>query len=108
MKNIILGFILIINISWSNEALLKNDPNRPTDKIAKDLEISQSQFIECFNQVNPAPHGQHPDSNQVHQNKNKLLKCLQKANPDITNELLDRVMDRYRPGGHAAQEAISR
>jgi hypothetical protein len=32
-----------------------------------------------------------------------LLSCLQKVNPTITNDSLDTVMDRYRPGGREAQ-----
>jgi hypothetical protein len=81
-----------------------NDPHRPVDKISHDLSITPEQFVACFNNVKPAPQGQHPTAEETHANKAMLLPCLQKANPRIANRKLDEVMDRYRPGGHAAQE----
>lgn len=79
-------------------------PKRPVDRIARDLNVKPEQFVACFNNVRPAPQGTHPTEEQVHANKKVLLTCLQRANPEITNEKLDAVMDRYRPGGHEAQE----
>lgn len=91
----------------ANEPILKNDPKRPVDKISKDLGVSAEQFVQCFNNVNPTPGGARPESaERVHANKSVLLPCLQQANPNITNESLDEVMDRYRPGGRAAQEPM--
>ena len=84
--------------------MLPNDPKRPVDKISRDLDITPEQFVECFKDVNPAPQGERPTGERVHANKAVLLRCLQKANPDITNEKLDTVMDRYRPGGREAQQ----
>jgi hypothetical protein len=86
------------------QASLANDPKRPVDKISRDLNIKPEQFVACFSNVKPAPQGQHPTSEETHANKAVLLPCLQKANPQITNAMLDEVMDRYRPGGHEAQE----
>ncbi|KJY83444.1 hypothetical protein TW81_09975 [Vibrio galatheae] len=89
----------------ANPTVLKNDPNRPVDKVSKDLGVSEEQFVACFNNVNPTPGGDRPESSErVHANKAVLLPCLQKANPHITNDMLDTVMDRYRPGGRDAQK----
>ena len=82
---------------------LPNDPKRPTLKISHDLQVTQSQFVTCFENVQPAEQGRRPSQDKVHASKTILLGCLQKANPAITNEKLDEVMDRYRPGGHQAQ-----
>ena len=54
----------------------------------------------------PALHqrlGGRPGREKVHSNKSVLLNCLQSANFSLTNDQLDAVMDRYRPGGRAAQ-----
>ncbi|MBD8890224.1 hypothetical protein IG616_01575 [Labrenzia suaedae] len=79
-------------------ALADRDPNRPTDKIAADLGIEEQVFLTCFDPVRPEP-GKYPSRAQQQANKALLLPCLQKANPRITNELLDQTMDRYRPEG---------
>lgn len=83
--------------------VMRDDPHRPVDQISRDLGVTPDQFRACFNDVNPAPQGSLPGSNQKHANKQVLLSCLQRANPNITNNSLDAVMDRYRPGGRAAQ-----
>lgn len=83
--------------------VLRDDPNRPVNAISNDLAVTPDQFRACFSNVNPAPRGVMPEGNQKHANKAVLLSCLQKANPSITNNSLDQVMDRYRPGGRAAQ-----
>jgi hypothetical protein len=84
--------------------MLKNDPRRPVKEISHDLGVTPEQFVECFNHVNPTPDGARPESGKrVHANKRVLLACLQKVNPAIDNDTLDKVMDRYRPGGRAAQ-----
>lgn len=75
-----------------------NDPNRPTGKIAADLGIREVVFVACFKPVNPEP-GKFPTGAQQRANKAILLPCLQQANPAITNDLLDAVMERYRPEG---------
>ena len=93
----ILIFALVIIAVKSTPAPLKNDPKRPVDKIAADLGITSTQFIECFNDVTPAVRGSTPSSDQVHSNKQHLLTCLQKSNSGITNDILDAVMDKYRP-----------
>jgi hypothetical protein len=82
---------------------MRDDPRRPIDQISRDLGVTPDQFKACFKDVNPAPQGSMPDSNQKHANKQVLLSCLQRANPSITNNSLDAVMDQYRPGGRAAQ-----
>jgi hypothetical protein len=85
------------------ELILKNDPKRHVAPIARDLGITPEQFVACFNNVHPASHGERPTIDRAHTNKSVLLPCFQKANPNITNDKLDAVMDRYRPGGHEAQ-----
>ena len=87
----------------SATGVLRDDPNRPVNLISHDLGVSPEQFRTCFSNVNPAPRGSLPGSDEKHANKIVLLSCLQKANPTITNDSLDQVMDRYRPGGKAAQ-----
>lgn len=91
----------------ANPAFLPEDPKRPVDKISRDLNIAPEQFTACFRHVSPAPQGTRPTAERVHSNKAVLLSCLQKANPGITNDTLDTVMDRYRPGGHEAQVPVN-
>ncbi|MEL7525544.1 MAG: hypothetical protein AAFN16_07235 [Pseudomonadota bacterium] len=79
-------------------AAADQDPNRPTDRIAADLDIEEAVFIECFRPVTPEP-DKYPSGQRQRANKAILLPCLQKANPAISNERLDRVMDTYRPEG---------
>ncbi|MEE2944040.1 MAG: hypothetical protein VX444_02595 [Pseudomonadota bacterium] len=71
---------------------------RPTDKIAADLHIPETVFVECFSDVMP-DRNHNPSGAKQRANKAILLPCLQTENPEITNRLLDEVMDRYRPEG---------
>lgn len=81
---------------------LTNDPRRPVEAIAADLEIAPEQFVSCFADVNPAPQGTRASGARERANKAILLPCLQAANPAITNDRLDQVMDKYRPEGRVA------
>jgi len=83
--------------------VMRDDLHRPVEQISRGLGVTPDQFRACFNDVNPAPQGSLPGSNQKHANKQVLLSCLQRSNPSITNNSLDAVMDQYRPGGRAAQ-----
>ena len=85
-------------------AMLSDDPRRPVDQISRDLGISASIFKACFSKVQPSPLDRHPTRERVQANKAILLGCLQQSNPKISNQSLDAVMDRYRPGGREAQE----
>ncbi len=108
-KNIFCFFLfaLLISSAYADQSVLKNDPKRPVEKISQDLGVSTDQFVACFNNVNPTPGGNRPESiDRVRSNKAVLLPCLQEANPNITNDMLDTVMDRYRPGGKKAQEPM--
>ncbi|MCZ6709817.1 MAG: hypothetical protein O7B25_05595 [Gammaproteobacteria bacterium] len=78
--------------------MLRNDPNRPVGAISADLGVTAGEFIVCFHDVNPERRGAAPSAARQRANKAILLPCLQKANPSITNDMLDRVMDRHRPG----------
>jgi hypothetical protein len=111
------GFVATVTLAVDPEAtpepvgmggprgnMMRNDPRRPVEQISRDLGVSPEQFVACFNNVNPAAQGTRPTSAQVLANKAVLLSCLQKANPSITNEKLDAVMDKYRPGGREAQQ----
>jgi len=101
-------FALFVSSAHAGQPVLKNDPKRPVEEISRNLGVSSDQFVSCFNNVNPTPGGNRPESSErVHRNKAVLLPCLQKANPNITNDLLDEVMDRYRPGGKKAQEPMN-
>lgn len=91
-----LASIALVLLATSAHA--DNDPNRPTAKIAADLGVTQAQFIACFEPVRPEP-GKNPSGARQRANKALLLPCLQRANPSITNDRLDRVMDSYRPEG---------
>ncbi len=100
-----LGVLLacLVNTAAAASDVLRDDPKRPVADISKALHIQPDQFRACFANVSPAPAGQHPEAERTHANKAVLLGCLQKANPNITNDSLDAVMDRYRPGGREAQ-----
>jgi len=107
MKNRLTVLLICCSVTipaLANPPILKNDPKRPVKDISRDLGVSPEQFVECFSHVNPTPGGERPESTaRVHANKKVLLSCLQTANPSITNDSLDTVMDRYRPGGRAGQ-----
>lgn len=95
---LLLSAVLIAGLVPTGQAqpLLRADPKRPTDRISADLGVSEPTFIACFFDVTPAQ-GFEPDAAYQWANKAILLPCLQKANPAITNDSLDAVMDRYRP-----------
>jgi len=99
--------LLVIALSTSGvlaagPGQLDNDPKRPVASVAAALEITPDQFVACFNDVNPAPKGTKASGAREHANKAILLPCLQLANPNITNDWLDRVMDDHRPEGRVA------
>jgi len=100
-----LAFVKNASALAEQQELLLEDPKRPTKEIGSGLGISQKEFVECFKNVRPAQ-GSNPNNAKVHANKKVLLSCLQKSNSAITNEMLDEVMDKYRPGGHQAQVPI--
>jgi hypothetical protein len=98
LEGFVKKILTVIALCAVSPALADNDPNRPTDKIAADLGIEEVVFIECFGPVNPEP-GKFPTGAQQRANKAILLPCLQRANPAISNDKLDAVMDKYRPEG---------
>lgn len=69
---------------------------RPVAAIAGELGVQPADFVACFYNVNPAAPGTSPTKNLERANKAILLPCLQAVNGSITNDLLDRVMDKYR------------
>jgi len=79
------------------EAVL-NDPNRPVEAIAGELGVTPLQFATCFAGVTPARTAAELNGERERDNKAILLPCLQAINPDITNDRLDAVMDKYRAG----------
>lgn len=101
MKRLLLPLLLVVLplgviAQEAREAQRRSD--RPADLIAADLGIGEQVFITCFAGVHPdAAHA--PSAARQHANKAVLLPCLQAVNGDITNEVLDQVMDRYRPEG---------
>lgn len=102
-SSLLVAILVLSDAAIAAQAFLTEDPKRPADKISHDLNITQEQFTACFRNVSPAPQGTRPTAERVHSNKAILLSCLQKANAGITNDRLDEVMDRYRPGGREAQ-----
>ena len=75
-----------------------NDPNRPVKAVAAELGVTPLQFATCFAGVTPARDASELNGAKERSNKAILLPCLQQANPSITNDMLDRVMDKYRKG----------
>lgn len=104
MKSLLTRFCLVFFnlaiglLSVQEAAHADRDMNRPTQQIAVDLGVSEEVFRTCFDPVHP-DRNKAPSATRQHMNKAKLLPCLQKANPRLTNERLDHVMDRYRPEG---------
>ncbi|MCL9780015.1 hypothetical protein M9194_01045 [Vibrio sp. S4M6] len=99
---------LLSTYALADAPILKNDPKRPVKQISHDLGVTEQQFVDCFRHVNPTPGGHRPESSaRVLENKKVLLSCLKQANPSITNDSLDKVMDKYRPGGRKAQQPLS-
>lgn len=96
MKRVILVATIVCVTNAYAQAFMKNDPKRPVAAIAKELGVTPDQFVKCFDNVKPAPQGLMPSGERQQSNKKILLPCLQKFNPDITNDSLDRVMDKYR------------
>lgn len=94
--------VALASVAAEAQPMLRNDPNRPVEAISHDLGVTPAQFVACFNDVNPAPKGTKASGAREHANKAVLLPCLQRANPAITNDSLDVVMDRYRPEGRVA------
>ena len=68
---------------------------RPVDAIAAELGVTGETFVACFYNVQPDGDFS-PSGAQQRANKAILLPCLQKANPSITNDRLDTVMNKYR------------
>ena len=101
---ILSAVLLTPTVASTAPAMLNDDPSRPVGQISRDLGIPASVFRACFSHVHPAALSDHPTRERVHANKAVLLACLQQSNPRITNQSLDTVMDRYRPGGKEAQE----
>ncbi|MDO6728165.1 MAG: hypothetical protein ACRBBO_02920 [Cognatishimia sp.] len=92
---ILFGGLSLATVATS-ETLQRGE--RPTDKIAADLNIPEQVFVTCFSDVQPA-RNHAPSGERQRMNKAVLLPCLQAENPTITNDMLDSVMDRYRPEG---------
>ena len=68
---------------------------RPVEAIADELGVTADTFVACFYNVQPDPEFA-PTKDQERANKAILLPCLQAANPDITNDWLNTVMNKYR------------
>lgn len=81
-------------ISTAEQVL--NDPNRPVTAVAAELGVTPMQFASCFAGVTPARTAAELDGAREQDNKAVLLPCLREINPGIDNDLLDRVMDKYR------------
>jgi hypothetical protein len=74
------------------------DPHRDTACPARQIGVTPDQFAQCFLPVMPA-RDHAPSGERQRANKAKLLPCLQRYNPSLTNAQLDRAMDNCRPEG---------
>ena len=92
------GLAILVSATLLSTALADNDPNRDVACVSRQIGVSDEEFRTCFLPVMPdADH--RPDGETQRANKAKLLPCLQKANPDLTNDALDAAMDACRPEG---------
>jgi hypothetical protein len=90
------ALMIALTVQQASAYTSKNDlDRRPVDRIAAELGIEGQQFADCFAGVTPDPDF-NPTPGQERANKAILLPCLQKANPAISNDLLDQVMNKYR------------
>jgi hypothetical protein len=85
-----------IAFAASTPQAVLDDPNRPLEAVAAELDITPLQFATCFAGVTPARTAAELNGQREHDNKAILLPCLQAINPDIDNARLDAVMDKYR------------
>ncbi|PTQ75198.1 hypothetical protein [Celeribacter persicus] len=80
-------------------------PQIPTAEIAKDLGVTETQLTSCFGANRPQPgerkappkeatSGQRPEDRGL---PTEILSCLQKANPKLTTERVQSVMQAHRP-----------
>ena len=70
------------------------DHGRPVALVAAALGVPPQVFREAFSHVHPAPAGEQPTQDEVHENKRQLLSRL--APYGVTNERLDEVSNYYR------------
>ena len=87
----------IITLS-ATTTLADRDPNRDVLCVTKQINVSKAVFEKCFDPVQPA-RSHAPSGARQRINKAILLPCLQKANPSLTNQALDKAMDACRPEG---------
>lgn len=90
-------FCLTAGAVSAQDVTTKNNlDTRPVAAISAELGVEPQEFVACFYNVNPAAPGTSPTKQEERANKAVLLPCLQAANDTITNDLVDRVMDKYR------------
>lgn len=87
---------LSLSAFLTSEPALAAPGDRPWALYAADLGVPEATFRACFSGVSPDP-GHAPSGATQRANKEVFLPCLQAENPSITNDMLDMVMDRYRP-----------
>ncbi len=97
MRRLFSGLLLACVVKVS-AAFADNDPNRDVGCVTRQIGITEAEFRACFLPVRPDP-DHRPDGATQRANKAKLLPCLQKANPRLSNAALDRAMDGCRPEG---------
>jgi hypothetical protein len=87
-----------VGVLGAAEARADDDPNRDVPCVSRQIGVTDAEFRTCFLPVQPDP-DHAPDGATQRANKAKLLPCLQKANPALTNAALDKAMDACRPEG---------
>ena len=80
------------------EALDPQDHGRPVAAVARELGVTPEAFRAAFRLVTPAAPGALPTDAQREHNRKVLAEAL-----GVSPELLDTVMDKYRPGGATGQ-----
>jgi hypothetical protein len=92
-------------------AFAQGAPKMPTAEIATDLGVTEAQLNSCFEANRPEPgerkappadaqSGQRPAEGQPKGEPGmppEMLSCLQKANPKLTAESVQTVMQAHRP-----------
>lgn len=97
MKRLIFLAVLA-SVLGSVPARADDDPNRNVSCVSRQIGVTDAQFRTCFRPVQPDP-SHDPSGDRQRANKATLLPCLQKADPRLTNDALDRAMDACRPEG---------
>lgn len=95
-RPLILALLLVIAWPIAAQEGRRDDPDRPSLRIAADLGLTEDALVHCVETLRPqlrfSPIRAHKEANKA-----VLLPCLTDANPALTPELLESVMKSYGP-----------